>query len=87
MVSQLKIQILVCGMASSDRRGKLKIETCLKSDRLEIVVHEAEGLRNDFDESELKKMFGPIRTRKNIYESPMDVNGLSDPYIKGTQTY
>ena len=39
-------------MASSDRRGKLKIETCLKSDRLEIVVHEAEGLRNDFDESE-----------------------------------
>jgi len=39
-------------MASSDRRGKLKIETCLKSDRLEIVVHEAEGLRNIFDESE-----------------------------------
>ena len=52
-------------MASSDRRGKLKIETCLKSDRLEIVVHEAEGLRNDFDESELNKMFEPIRTRKN----------------------
>ena len=47
-----KFKILVCGMASSDRRGKLKIETCLKSDRLEIVVHEAEGLRNDFDESE-----------------------------------
>lgn len=39
-------------MASSDRRGKLKIETCLKSDRLEIVVHEAEGLRNTFDKSE-----------------------------------
>ena len=44
-------------MASSDRRGKLKIETCLKSDRLEIVVHEAEGLRNDFDESEFKKFW------------------------------
>ena len=78
-------------MASSDRRGKLKIETCLKSDRLEIVVHEAEGLRNDFDESE--RSINTVSSRMSQSEfvkkikSPMDVNGLSDPYIKGILSY
>ena len=34
----------VCGMANSERRGKINIATRLESDRLVITVHEAAQL-------------------------------------------
>ena len=40
----LIFKISVCGMASSERRGKMNIATRLESDRLVITVNEAAQL-------------------------------------------
>ena len=62
---------LVCGMASSERRGKMNIATRLESDRLVITVNEAAQL-SPMDVNGLRLVYSHLTASPTKYGQSLD---------------